>query len=135
MRYRAAHIPQTTPNLRATFHRIRRTPLRRYWATDSTVLNITPETPSRLFNVPRVSVNAVVAAAGLAWALHYPAMKIEEATRRLARYNELTLGSMAATQASIHRLPELVASSPSIVQLLEKTLRSTCRPASPQSGQ
>jgi hypothetical protein len=82
------------------------------------------EAPGRLFYVPRVSVNAVVAAAvlagGLAWAFHYPAMKIEEATRRLARYNELTMGSMAATQASIHRLPELVASSPGFVQSLEK---------------
>jgi hypothetical protein len=82
------------------------------------------EAPGRLFYVPRVSFNAIVASAalagGLAWAFHYPAMQMQEATRRLARYNELTMGSMAATRASIHRLPELVASSPGFVQSLEK---------------
>ncbi|CAB3774459.1 hypothetical protein [Paraburkholderia humisilvae] len=82
------------------------------------------ETPGRLFYVPRVSFNTIVAAAalagGLAWAYHYPAVKVREATRRLVQYNELTMGSMAATQASINHLPGLVASSPGFVQSLAK---------------
>lgn len=82
------------------------------------------EAPGRLFFVPRASVNAGVAVALLAgvmaYAIHYPSMKENEAIQRLAHINDLITNSTAATQASISHLPALATGAPSYVQSVVK---------------
>jgi hypothetical protein len=82
------------------------------------------EAPGRLFFVPRASINAGVAVALLAgvmaYAIHYPAMKENEAIQRLAHINDLIANSTAATQANISHLPALATGAPSYVQSVVK---------------
>lgn len=83
------------------------------------------ESAGRLFYVPRAGLHALVAVAalagGLAYAIHYPAMKTAESTARLDGYNSLITGSTAATSASVSRTLALVSGMDAGIQSSVKT--------------
>jgi hypothetical protein len=70
---------------------------------------------------PRRSAGALLLSAGLlvsslAWGLHYPTRKVDEAIAHLATYNELIAKANADTETALQRLDGLLASQPERVQ-------------------